>query len=90
MYCIVDKKTNNIAGVYEEYIAATIMLRNLNNRYLDTSFYITSGTTEDRPTSRQMYRIKQIEEVCHIEFKGITKTEAKIFLDKNLSKLENK
>ena len=88
MYCIINKDTKRIEGAYDDYSAAEIMTRNLNDRYTDTSFAITTGTTEDRPTSRQMYRIKQIENECNVVFQGITKTEAKLFLDKYLSKLE--
>ena len=88
MYCIINKNTKRIEGAYDDYSAAEIMTRNLNDRYTDTSFVITTGTTEDRPTSRQMYRIKQIENECNVVFQGITKTEAKLFLDKYLSKLE--
>lgn len=88
MYCIINKDTKRIEGAYDDYSAAEIMARNLNDRYTDTSFAITTGTTEDRPTSRQMYRIKQIENECNVVFQGITKTEAKLFLDKYLSKLE--
>ena len=87
MYCIINKDTKRIEGAYDDYSAAEIMIRNLNDRYTDTSFAITTGTTEDRPTSRQMYRIKQIENECNVVFQGITKTEAKLFLDKYLSKL---
>ena len=87
MYCIINKNTKRIEGAYDDYSAAEIMTRNLNDRYADTSFVITTGTTEDRPTSRQMYRIKQIENECNVAFQGITKTEAKLFLDKYLSKL---
>lgn len=87
MYCIINKDTKRIEGAYDDYSAAEIMMRNLNERYTDTSFAITTGTTEDRPTSRQMYRIKQIENECNVVFQGITKTEAKLFLDKYLSKL---
>lgn len=88
MYCIINKDTKRIEGAYDDYSAAEIMMRNLNERYIDTSFAITTGTTEDRPTSRQMYRIKQIENEYNVIFQGITKTEAKLFLDKYLSKLE--
>jgi hypothetical protein len=88
MYCIINKDTKRIEGAYDDYSAAEIMMRNLNERYTDASFTITTGTTEDRPTSRQMYRIKQIENECNVVFQGITKTEAKLFLDKYLSKLE--
>lgn len=88
MYCIINKDTKRIEGAYDDYSAAEIMTRNLNDRYTDTSFAITTGTTEDRPTSRQMYRIKQIENECNVVFQGITKTEARLFLDKYLSKSE--
>lgn len=88
MYCIINKDTKRIEGAYDDYSAAEIMTRNLNERYAGASFAITTGTTEDRPTSRQMYRIKQIENEYNVIFQGITKTEAKLFLDKYLSKLE--
>jgi len=90
MYCIINKDTKRIEAVYDDYSAAEIMIRNLSERYSDINFTITTGTTEDRPTSRQMYRIKQIENEQNVEFQGITKTEAKIFLDKYLTKIDNK
>lgn len=89
MYCIINKDTKRIEGAYDDYSAADILARNLSGRYADVTFTITTGTTEDRPTPRQMYRIKQIENEHNIEFQGITKTEAKIFLDKYLSKIDN-
>ena len=88
MYCIINKDTKRIEGAYDDYTAAEIMMRNLSEHYSDMNFIITTGSTDDRPTSRQMYRIKQIESAFNVEFQGITKTEAKIFLDKYLSKLE--
>lgn len=88
MYCIINKTARRVEAVYDDYIAANIIARNLNRSYNGKyEFIIKESLIEDRPTSRQMYRIKQIEAECNIEFQGITKTDAKLFLEKYINML---